>query len=165
MFLRSSINQLCMRNQLLRLHSQNCGRTMPASRLLYSIETFPAMHLTTLLTQPVGSDAALSSWLLDRKSLKSSFLDLARVLKVTAVLSGQFTVNNVCLVSGGASFIPDYSSGLTPAWRYSCAHNIIARGWAPGTNETQTAAVHRDISETEVGSMRALAPETGGYIK
>ena len=88
------------------------------------------------------------------------------MLNVTAGLPGQYTSNNICLVSGGQVFADakDPYSGVNPAWRTSYLHNIVARGWTPEADAAEIQAVHDDITNTKVGAMRELAPDTGCYM-
>jgi hypothetical protein len=114
----------------------------------------------------VGTSGALGSRFFDGTALTSSPSALKKMLNITAGLPGQYTVNNVCLVSGGQVFADasDPYSGVNPAWRTSYVHNVVARGWAPGANAADVQAVHDDITFTKVGAMRALAPTTGSYM-
>ena len=88
------------------------------------------------------------------------------MLNITAGLPGQFTSNNVILASGGQVFkdADDPDSGVNPAWRTSYVHNVVARGWAAGTDAATQIAIHHDITYTKVGAMRAIAPNTGAYM-
>ena len=123
--------------------------------------------------QPVGAAAALGSRLLDRKALTDSSSSsspppagLRQMLNITAGTPGQFTSNNVALVSGGQVFkdAADPHSSVNPAWRNSYLHNIVARGWAPGADAAAQKAVYDDITFTKVAAMRAIAPDTGSYM-
>ncbi|KFX96813.1 hypothetical protein V490_03129 [Pseudogymnoascus sp. VKM F-3557] len=114
---------------------------------------------------PVGSDGAAGSRLLDRKALTNSE-GLKNMLNTTAGLPGEFLQNSISLVSGGQVFkdsAEPYSS-VNPGWRTSYLHNIVAGGWPPGSDAATKAAVHKDITEVKVGSMRAIAPDTGCYM-
>lgn len=113
----------------------------------------------------VGSEAALGSRLLDRKALANT-TGLKNMLDTTAGLPGQFIQNNFCLVSGGQVFkdAADPHSGVNPGWRTSHVLNIVAGGWLPGADAAAKAAVHKDITEVKVGSMTAIAPDTGSYM-
>ena len=114
----------------------------------------------------VGTSGALGSRFFDRKALKSSLSALKAMLNTTAGLPGQFASSNVCLVSGGQVFADadDPYSGLNPAWRSSYVHNVVARGWPPGSNASEIQNVHDDITYNKVGAMRELAPNTGSYM-
>lgn len=112
----------------------------------------------------VGTSAAGGSRFLPRHALNSP--RLSTMLNITAGLPGQFTQNNICLVSGGQVFkdASDPNSGVNPAWRKSYVHNIVARGWAPGSSAAEIAAVYKDIGDVKVGAMRDLTPDTGCYM-
>ncbi|OBT74508.1 hypothetical protein VF21_06906 [Pseudogymnoascus sp. 05NY08] len=131
--------------------------------------TFPtyAQYYRTLSDGlgPVGSEAALGSRLLDRKALTNT-TGLKNMLNTVAGNPGQFLQNNFCLVSGGQVFkdAAEPFSGVNPGWRTSYVHNIVAGGWFPGSDAATKAAVHKDITEVKVGSMRAIAPDTGCYM-
>lgn len=114
----------------------------------------------------VGTSGALGSRFFDRTALTGSPSALKNMLNTTAGLPGQFTGSDVCLVSGGQVFADasDPYSGVNPAWRTSYVHNVVSRGWAPGSNATEIQAVHDDITYKKVGAMRALAPDTGSYM-
>lgn len=70
------------------------------------------------------------------------------------------------LVSGGqvAKDAADSYSGLHPAWRKSPFMNIVGRGWAPGSSEEAKAVIRSDITNVKGAAMKALAPNTGGYM-
>lgn len=113
---------------------------------------------------PVGQHGAFGSRLLDRDALTS--LQLKKMLNVTAGLPGQFTQSNCCLVSGGQVFkdATDPYTGVNPAWRTSYLHNIVARGFAINADPQTRVEVHQDITNVKIGSMKALAPNTGCYM-
>jgi hypothetical protein len=146
---------------------QNYNGSLFISTAYYSLPSYAAYYSSFSGTQQaVGSNAALGSRLLDRQALSQSPTGLRTMLNITAGLTGQFTSNNICLVSGGQVFIDssDPYSGVNPAWRTSYVHNIVARGWVPGTDAATQQAIHDDITFTKVGAMRDLAPNTGSYM-
>jgi hypothetical protein len=104
----------------------------------------------------VGTNAALGSRFLDKAALNGSATALKKALNVPAGFPGQFTSNNVCLVSGGQVFkdASDPNSGVNPSWRTSYVHHIIARGWTPGTDLATQTAIHNHITYTKVGALR-----------
>jgi hypothetical protein len=114
----------------------------------------------------VGSPAALTSRLLDRKALTGNPNALMEMLNSTAGLPGQFVTNSISLVSGGQVFADasEPFSGLNPAWRTSYIHNVAGRGWAPGSSKEVIEAVHMDITVNKTGALRKLAPNTGAYM-
>ena len=132
--------------------------------------SFPdfASYYSTLsnISSPIGSSAALGSRLLDRSALTNDPAALTRMLNVTAGEPAQAVSNNIVFVGGGqvARDAADPYSGVNPAWRKTYVHNIVARGWAPGSDNATIAAVHADITDVKVGAMKALAPDTGTYM-
>lgn len=131
----------------------------------YQFSNYQAYYSTLSGGQgPVGTNAALGSRLLDRTALKSS--GLKTMLNITAGALYEFTGSNVCLTGGGQVFedAEDPNSGVLPGWRKAYVHNIVARGWAPGTSEADQAAVHNDITNVKTKAMEAIAPTTGAYM-
>lgn len=127
-----------------------------------------AEYYSTLsnISSPIGSSAALGSRLLDRSALTSSRSALSHMLNVTAGEPAQAVSNNIVFVGGGrvAADAADQYSGVNPAWRRTYVHNVVARGWAPGSDNATIAAVHRDVTDVKVGAMKRLAPDTGAYM-
>lgn len=115
---------------------------------------------------PVGSPAALGSRLLDRKALTSKRAVLKTTLQALAGTPDQFSSSYICFVGGGQVFedAKDRYSGVNPAWRDTYVHNIVARGWALGSDAATIAAVHKDITFTKVQALKTLAPDTGAYM-
>jgi FAD/FMN-containing dehydrogenase len=115
---------------------------------------------------PVGSSSALGSRLFDRPSVTKSPSALRKTIEILAGTPEQYTVNNFEIVSGGQVFKDkaDPYSGVLPAWRISYFSNIVARGWAAGTSQSEIAAIHADITDVKTGAMKALAPNTGAYM-
>lgn len=132
-----------------------------------SYETYPN-HATFYNARsgqaPVGQHGAFGSRLFDRAALTSP--QLRDMLNVTAGRPGQFTQRNFCLVSGGQVFkdASDPYTGVNPAWRTSHLHDIVSRGYVADDNAETKAEVHRDITDVKIGSMKALAPNTGCYM-
>lgn len=117
------------------------------------------------LNDPVGSPAALTSRLFDRASV-SSYQKVRDTLAITIGPPEEFGQNVVLLVSGGqvTKDAADAYSGLLPAWRTSPFMNIVGRGWAPGSSEETIANVRNDVTNVKGAAMKALAPNTGGYM-
>jgi hypothetical protein len=141
------------------------GTSLSITTTYYSFPTYASYYSALSGGQgPVGSEAALGSRLLDRASLTGS--GLKTMLNITAGNPGEFTVNNVCLVGGGQVFkdAADPNSGVNPGWRTSYVHNIVARGWAPGTSASVKAAIHADITNVKTQAMKDIAPTTGCYM-
>ena len=118
------------------------------------------------ITTSVGQAAALGSRLLDRKALTANPVALKNTLTAIVGPAEQFTSINVVFTTGGQVFrdAADLYSGVNPAWRRAYVHNIVARGWAPGTNETAQEAIRKDVTFTKVKAMKDLAPHTGAYM-
>ena len=118
------------------------------------------------ISMPAGAYPALGSRLLDRNALASNPGRLASTLQTLAGKPGGFTSTNIVFVGGGQVFrdAEDPYSGVNPAWRKSYVHNIVARGWAPGTDQATIDAIRKDITEVKVQAMKDLAPETGCYM-
>lgn len=118
------------------------------------------------ITGPVGQAAALGSRLLDRKALTANPAALRKTLTTIVGPPEQFTAINVVFTGGGQVFrdAKDPYSGVNPAWRRAYVHNIVGRGWAPGTSEAAQDAIRDDVTFTKVKAMKDLAPDTGAYM-
>jgi hypothetical protein len=118
------------------------------------------------IESPVGQTAALGSRLLDRRALIANPTALKNTLTTIAGPHEQFTSINVVFTTGGQIFrdANDPHSGLNPAWRRAYVHNIVARGWAPGTSDAIQDAIRSDVTFTKVKAMKDLAPDTGAYM-
>lgn len=134
----------------------------------YSFPTFAAYYdKLSGIEPPIGqSNAALGSRLLGRKALTGNLAKLKTMLTTIAGTPEQATSNNIVFVGGGQVFkdADDPFSGVNPAWRQTYVHNIVARGWAPGSSEEVVQGVRDDITNTKVQAMKDLAPETGSYM-
>ena len=115
---------------------------------------------------PVGQTAAIGSRLLDRDALTANVTALKKMLRTIAGTPEQATSNNIVFVGGGQVFADarDPYSGVNPAWRRSYVHNIVARGWAPGSSDETIKAVYDDITYNKTRAMKELAPGTGCYM-
>lgn len=115
---------------------------------------------------PVGQSAALGSRLLDRNALTRDPAALNKTLHILGGTPDQFASNNIIFCSGGqvSKDAADPYSGLNPAWRKAYVHNIVARGWAPGSDQATEDAVHKDITYNKVQAMKQLAPNSGSYM-
>lgn len=118
------------------------------------------------IESPVGQTAALGSRLLDRQALTANPTALKNTLATIVGPPEQFTSINVVFTTGGQIFrdADDPYSGLNPAWRRAYVHNIVARGWAPGSSEAIQDAIRDDVTFTKVKAMKDLAPDTGAYM-
>ena len=118
------------------------------------------------IVTPVGQTAALGSRLLDREALTGDVAKLKSTLQTIAGTPEQATSNNIVFVGGGqvSADASDPYSGVNPAWRQTYVHNIVARGWAPGSSNATIAAVYDDITYNKTQAMKDLAPHTGSYM-
>lgn len=118
------------------------------------------------ITVPVGQAAALGSRLLDREALTASPVALKNALTTSVSPPEQFASINVVFTTGGQVFrdADDPYSGVNPAWRRAYVHNIVVRGWAPGTSLAAQSAIREDVTFTKVKALKNLAPHTGAYM-
>jgi hypothetical protein len=118
------------------------------------------------IASPVGQTAALGSRLLDRDALTADPVALKETLSTIVGPPEQFTSINVIFTTGGQVFrdASDPYSGVNPAWRRAYVHNIVARGWAPGTSEAAQEVIRDDVTFTKVKAMKDLAPDMGAYM-
>lgn len=120
------------------------------------------------IVTPVGTTAALGSRFLDKKALTEDKAALNAMLKTIAGTPEQATSNNIIFMGGKGSQLyadaKDRNSGVNPAWRSMYVHNIVARGWAPGSDNATIDAVYDDITNVKVQAMKKLAPSTGSYM-
>ncbi|KAF6232898.1 hypothetical protein HO173_008861 [Letharia columbiana] len=132
-----------------------------------SFPTYVAYYdaLSGIVT-PVGQTAALGSRFLDQKALTGNATALKAMLQTIAGTPEQATSNNIVFVGGGQVFTDasDPYSGVNPAWRQTYVHNIVARGWAPGSSNATIQAVYDDITYNKTQAMKDLAPNTGCYM-
>ena len=120
------------------------------------------------IVTPVGQTAALGSRLLDNKALTGSPSALKTAITAIAGELEQATSNNLILMGGKGSQIfkdaQDRNSGVLPAWRSMYVHNVVARGWLPGSDDATINAVYDDITNTKVKALKTLAPNMGSYM-
>lgn len=146
------------------------GTSLVVSISYYSFPSYASYYATLSGAQSaVGVSTGvgvIGSHFLDRAALTNSAANLNKTLNVLAGSAGQFTGNNMCLVSGGQVFkdASDPNSGVNPAWRRSYVHEIVSRGYTEGTDPATIKAIQNDITYTKVGAMRAIAPNTGAYM-
>lgn len=143
------------------------GTSLYMTTRYLSFPTYVAYYnaLSGVVT-PVGQTAALGSRLLDREALTGNVTALKTMLRTIAGTPEQATSNNIVFVGGGQVFADasDPYSGVNPAWRQAYVHNIVARGWAPGSSNATIRAVYDDITYTKTQAMKDLAPNTGCYM-
>ena len=117
---------------------------------------------------PVGTTAALGSRLLDREALLGNEAALKTAVAAIAGTPEQATSNNLILMGGNNSQIwadkADPNSGVNPAWREMYVHNVVARGWLPGSDNATINGVYNDITNVKVKALKTLAPATGSYM-
>ena len=120
------------------------------------------------IVTPVGTTAAVGSRMLDRKALLGNNATLATAVTALAGIPQQATSNNLILMGGNGSQIwadkKDPNSGVNPAWRQMYVHNVVARGWLPGSNDSTIQNVYDDITNVKVEALKTLAPNTGAYM-
>ncbi|KAL8730235.1 MAG: hypothetical protein Q9166_004212 [cf. Caloplaca sp. 2 TL-2023] len=141
------------------------GRSLFINTTYSEFPTYAAFYdALSGIASPIGTSAALGSRLLDRKALASP--KLGETLEKIVGAPEQFTSVNMVIVGGGqvARDGADPYSGVNPAWRTAYVHNIVARGWAPGTDEETRNAIYSDITNVKVQAMKELAPDTGAYM-
>ena len=120
------------------------------------------------IVSPVGTSAALGSRLLDKQALVGNAGALKTTVTAIAGTPEQATSNNLILMGGNSSQIwadkKDPNSGLNPAWRQMYVHNVVARGWLPGTDDATIQGVYNDVTNVKIKALKTLAPETGSYM-
>ena len=143
------------------------GTSLYMTTKYQSFPTYAAYYnaLSGIVT-PVGQAGALGSRFLGREALTSNVTALKDMLQTTAGTPEQATSNNIVFVGGGQVFadVSDPYSGVNPAWRKAYVHNIVARGWAPGSSNATIQAVYDDITYNKTQAMKTLAPNTGCYM-
>jgi len=113
---------------------------------------------------PVGTTSALGSRLMSRDSVQKDVAGLRTMVGAIAGEPAQYTSNNVEYVGGGAVLKADPTSAVLPAWRKAYFNNIVARGWAPGTEQAIQDATYYDITYNKIAAMKKQAPDTGAYM-
>ena len=143
------------------------GTSLYMTTRYLSFPTYVAYYnaLSGIVT-PVGQTAALGSRFLGREALTGNVTALKNMLQTIAGTPEQATSNNIVFVGGGQVFADasDPYSGVNPAWRQTYVHNIVARGWAPGSSNATIQAVYHDITFNKTQAMKDLAPNTGCYM-
>lgn len=143
------------------------GTSLYMTTRYLSFPTYVAYYnaLSGIVT-PVGQIAALGSRFLGREALTGNVTALKNMLQTIAGTPEQATSTNIVFVGGGQVFADasDPYSGVNPAWRQTYVHNIVARGWAPGSSNATIQAVYDDITFNKTQAMKDLAPNTGCYM-
>ena len=150
-----------------KLLSSNFTSSLYINTRTYFFPTYWAYYTTlSNISSPVGqSSVALGSRLLDRPALTANPPLLKSTLQTLAGDPAEYASINIVFVGGGAiASLRDPNSGVNPAWRTAYVHNIVARGWAPGTSALAQQTVRNDITDVKVGAMKRLAPSTGAYM-
>lgn len=143
------------------------GTTLYMTTRYLSFPTYVAYYdALSGVNPPVGQTAAIGSRLLDRDALTRNITALKTMLQTIAGTPEQATSNNIVFVGGGQVFADatDPHSGVNPAWRRTYVHNIVARGWPPGSSTATIQAVYDDVTHNKTQAMKDLAPTTGCYM-
>lgn len=111
-----------------------------------------------------NGNSALTSRMFDGPSLAQRPHTLRWMIGEVAGTEEQHTSNNLELVGGGEVLKPQPYSGVAPAWRSTYLVNIVARGWAPGADDSRVQAVQDDITYIKGGAMRLQTPGMGSYM-
>lgn len=147
--------------------SQYNGTSLYMESKYFSFSTYNDYYNTlSNVASPVGQTAALGSRFLDRQALTGDPAALRNMLEITVGTPEQATSVNMVFVGGGQVFrdASDPYSGVNPAWRQTYVHNIVARGWAPGSSNATIQAIYEDITYNKTQAMKNLAPDTGCYM-
>lgn len=114
---------------------------------------------------PTGSTSILSSRLIDRATVQN-YTAMREAVDIVGGVDAEYVTNVIDLVSGGQVFADaaDTTSGLNPAWRISNYLVTISRGVALNATNEERFAVMDDITYVKGAALKALAPDTGGYI-
>ncbi len=147
--------------------SQYNGTSLYMESDYFSFPTYNDYYNTLSdVASPVGQTAALGSRFLDRQALTGNPTALKTMLETIVGMPEEATSVNMVFVGGGQVFsdASDPYSGVNPAWRQTYVHNIVARGWAPGSSNATIQAVYEDITYNKTQAMKELAPDTGCYM-
>ncbi|KAK4130802.1 FAD-binding domain-containing protein [Trichocladium antarcticum] len=117
------------------------------------------------LYDPAGTTSFVSSRMIDTKAVA----DYQKVCDAVEILGGkptQVASNVLLLVSGGQVFedAADKSSGLHPAWRTSPFVMVAGAGLPKVASQAQRDSITHDITHVRGAALKALAPDTGGYM-
>ena len=116
-----------------------------------------------LSSPPVGTGGGvLASRLLDRPALTGDAAALRQILNANPSAPAEQMTTSVVFVGGGqvARDAADAYSGVLPAWRAACVHDIVARSYAE--NDTAAgAAVIRDVTLNKFGREEEADDEIG----
>ena len=143
------------------------GTSLYMESTYYSFSTYNDYYYTLSdIASPVGQTAALGSRFFDRQALTGNTTALRKMLEIIVGPPEQATSINVVFVGGGKVFADasDLYSGVNPAWRQTYVHNIVARGWAPGSSNATIQTIYDDITYNKTQAMKELAPDTGCYM-
>lgn len=147
--------------------SQYNGTSLYMESSYFSFPTYNDYYNTLSdVASPVGQTAALGSRFLGRQALTGNSTALKTTLETIVGMPEEATSVNMVFVGGGQVFADasDPYSGVNPAWRQTYVHNIVARGWAPGSSDATIRAVYEDITYNKTQAMKELAPDTGCYM-
>lgn len=152
---------------LLKLDKYN-GTSLCISVSWFQFTTYAAYYRAMSgVHQAVGSpNSALTSRMFSKDVLTKNHSDLRNMIGVIAGQPKEYTLNSVELVGGGKVIAnkDDKYSGANPAWRSTYIVNVVARGWAEGSDEGTAQRVKDDITYHKGGAMRRLTPDGGSYM-
>lgn len=155
-------------NPLLQKLEKYNGTSLCVSVSWSQFPTYAAYYRTMSgVHQPVGSpNSALTSRMFSKAALTDSKSDLRKVIGVIAGKPEEYTMNSVELVGGGKVIAnkDDKYSGVNPAWRSTYIVNVVARGWAEGTDACTAQMIKDDITYHKGGAMRRITPHGGSYM-
>lgn len=142
------------------------GTSLSVTVNWFEFPTYGAYYRTMSgAKQPAGNgNSALTSRMFDGPSLAQRSHTLRWMIGVIAGTEEQHASNNLELVGGGEVLKPQPYSGVAPAWRSTYLVNIVARGWAPGADDSRVQAVQDDITYIKGGALRLQTPGMGSYM-
>ncbi|KAJ6111547.1 hypothetical protein N7523_007608 [Penicillium sp. IBT 18751x] len=144
------------------------GTSLRISVTWFQFPTYAAYYRAMSgVHQTVGSSrSALTSRMFSKAALTDSPPDLRKMIGVIAGQPEEHTINSVELVGGGKVIAnkDDQYSGVNPAWRSTYVVNVVARGWADGSDMRTVQNVRDDITYDKGGAMRLQTPDGGSYM-
>ncbi len=129
--------------------------------------SFLSWFMATHDGTPGQNRPIMASRFLDKSSLQSPQKDLTNLIET--LISGQgtetatYSATLFNLVAGGQVRKPQPLAAVNPAWRtaYVLAQQIDF--WPDNAGYEEIAQVKRDLTETKLAALKALAPGTGTY--
>lgn len=148
---------------LVSAHKSNTSETVFQALLLPSAATFMYSRLTG--TELAGYNAVLGSRLISRAFMDSETgpEQLVHVLRALAPNQGsEFTGHQVA--GGKVAQNAHIDSAINPAWRRAIMHLTFHRGWYDDTPVAAQEAITKNITNVEMGMVKALEPDMGAYL-